>query len=448
MQVREDQPTRRGLLTGKGLLRASAAGVAVAGAAKSAQARSSAASLPPVLLQLYLRGGADALTLCVPYDDPHYRAKRVFTRVPAPQETGDPNLDATKIQNACSGAPAFGIPPALKKLKPLYDDGELVFVHACGSKDPTRSHFLQQSYTERGEITDTPNQDANGWIGRHLATSTPLGSGSLRALGFNTFAIESYAGGNGVTPTPEPETFTFPGDPIFAQKIQDMYVDFGEPLATAMVNDQEAVAKLQGVDWDAGSDAYPDSVLGSQFKRSFQVINSVPDIEVISLDYDNITGQRWDTHNSQGVFDGTMKNLMEDLSDSLVAFLDDMRDIDRRVIVLVYTEFGRTLQENDGKGTDHGRGGVALLAGDGVDGKRVVTQWPGLDPDSLDPPTTGDLAVTIDIRDVQGEIVVELLGNTIANVFPDTEYSYQTRGLLGTSQVQGVCYQQQHQTAP
>ena len=438
----QERETRRGILTGEGLLRASAAAIAVGAIAKKAAAQPADPD-KPVVLQIYQRGGADALTMCVPLDEPNYDLRRICTRIPKPGETGDPTKDATLIQPACSGVTAFGIPPALKALLPLYDQGRLVFVHACGSQDPTRSHFLQQSYTERGETGETPSADGNGWLGRHLATSTPLGNGSLRALGFGSFAIESYVGGNGITPTPDPNLFEFPGDTTLEAKLQDMYDLFGEPLASSLADDLDAVAKLQGVDWDAGAGAYPNSLLGSQFKRAFQVINGVPDIEIISIDYDNINGQRWDTHSDQGVFDGAMFNLMTDLSESLVAFLADMDTIARKVCVLVYTEFGRTLQENDGKGTDHGRGGVALVLGDGVKGKRVVTDWPGLDDEDLDPPVTGDLEASIDIRDVQGEIVLDCLGNTIENVFPDANYAYQDRDLLGPAPWVQACVQQQ-----
>ena len=86
-----------------------------------------------------------------------------------------------------------------------------------------------------------------------------------------------------------------------------------------------------------------------------------------------------------------------------------------------------TFDENSSLGTDHGRGGVAIVAGDHANGGQVVTDWPGLDTPNLD---GGDLAVSIDVRDLQGEILVErLLNPDLSKVFTDTNYTYVERGI-------------------
>jgi len=132
------------------------------------------------LVQLYLRGGADGMTLCVPVDDPGYHANRFDTRVYHPSDPLAPSdKKATIIAPAIMQGgnlfrTAFGLPPAFLGIKPLYDTGKVCFVHAAGSLDPTRSHFDQQKNTELGEITATPNKDGLGWLGRYLAhTSLP-----------------------------------------------------------------------------------------------------------------------------------------------------------------------------------------------------------------------------------------------------------------------------------
>ena len=77
------------------------------------------------------------------------------------------------------------------------------------------------------------------------------------------------------------------------------------------------------------------------------------------------------------------------------------------VTVVVMSEFGRRLLENGNLGTDHGHGNVMMVLGQCVGGGRVMTQWPGLEPQNLF--EGRDLQVTIDYRDILSEIVQDRL---------------------------------------
>jgi uncharacterized protein (DUF1501 family) len=84
------------------------------------------------------------------------------------------------------------------------------------------------------------------------------------------------------------------------------------------------------------------------------------------------------------------------------------------------TEFGRRVYENASLGTDHGHAGLMLLLGGHVEGGRVHALWPGLEPEQLFGP--GDLAVTIDYRDILAEVCLLRLNNpSLDRVFPDFE---------------------------
>jgi uncharacterized protein (DUF1501 family) len=81
------------------------------------------------------------------------------------------------------------------------------------------------------------------------------------------------------------------------------------------------------------------------------------------------------------------------------------------------TEFGRTMQENGDRGTDHGHASVMMLFGGNIKGRKVYGQWPGLAPEQLF--EGRDLQVTTDFRQVHSEILAQHLGITVpANVFP------------------------------
>jgi uncharacterized protein (DUF1501 family) len=435
----DEQPNQQEPVNGSVALRAAAVAAAAGIAARTATAQTTGhvGDDECVLVQFYLRGGADGLTLCVPLDEPNYHLHRDKTRVYHPDDTSAPAskkatlIEAPVLDNLGGIVrTGFGLPPKFVGMKQHYDAGKLCFVHAVGSLDPTRSHFAQQAYTELGEVTATPNPDGNGWLGRYLDDTPARGDGSLRALAFGTVKITSYNGGNGVTPSADPSQFDYPiGAPV-KDSLQALYSAVPNPVQSSLENDLGAINKLQNVTW---SNVTGYSVLNTQFKYAYDVIRDVPDIEVITIDYDNVNGKRWDTHNDQGVFNnGTMANLMDDLSDSITEFLADIATVTgKKAIVLIYTEFGRTLHENDGEGTDHGRGGVAMLLGDDVNGQQVYTDgWPGLDDAALDPPTTGDLAVTIDIRDIQAEAISKCLGGRVWKIFPDDDYTFHDHGLI------------------
>jgi uncharacterized protein (DUF1501 family) len=85
------------------------------------------------------------------------------------------------------------------------------------------------------------------------------------------------------------------------------------------------------------------------------------------------------------------------------------------------------VRENSSLGLDHGHGNAMLVMGGGVNGGQVFSSWPGLGPGSLD---SGDLAITIDYRDILGEVVKDRLGianpSTIFPLHTFTEYGITT----------------------
>jgi uncharacterized protein (DUF1501 family) len=111
----------------------------------------------------------------------------------------------------------------------------------------------------------------------------------------------------------------------------------------------------------------------------------------------------WDTHQNQGTGDaGRLARVLDPWANGLAAFRRDLGARFRDVLVLVMTEFGRTVRENGSGGTDHGHGSVMFLLGGRVRGGAVYGRFPGLSPDAL---WEGrDLAVTTDFRDVYAEV--------------------------------------------
>jgi uncharacterized protein (DUF1501 family) len=100
--------------------------------------------------------------------------------------------------------------------------------------------------------------------------------------------------------------------------------------------------------------------------------------------------------------------------------------------VLVVTEFGRTAAMNGTRGTDHGTGSCAFLAGGAVRGGRVMADWPGLAPNAL--LENRDLKPTMDLRSVFKGVLDEHLHvdakSLATRVFPDSFSAPALRGLI------------------
>ena len=141
----------------------------------------------------------------------------------------------------------------------------------------------------------------------------------------------------------------------------------------------------------------------------------------------------WDTHANQGGHEGRLPTLLSALDTALAALAKGLAPVWNDTVVMVVSEFGRTVRPNDMKGTDHGTATAAFLLGGAVQGGRVMADWPGLDPARLH--DSRDLAPTLDLRAVFKGVLRDHLGlsETIlaTAVFPDTPGIRPLDGLIG-----------------
>ncbi|MGH7087633.1 MAG: DUF1501 domain-containing protein, partial [Stellaceae bacterium] len=127
----------------------------------------------------------------------------------------------------------------------------------------------------------------------------------------------------------------------------------------------------------------------------------------------------WDTHVAQGNHQGQLANHLRPLGEGLATFARGLGDDRQNTVVVVISEFGRTLRENDAHGTDHGHGNAIWVMGGAIRGGRVYGNWPGLLPGQLY--QDRDLAITTDYRQVL-EMILErhlrLQDKALAAIFP------------------------------
>ncbi len=339
-----------------------------------AQAQAAAGPNQPVLVSIFMEGGWDALSVLAPVKEAKYKelrpelglaegAGRVFTE--------DENLMWH---------------PAATGLAELHDEGKVTAFPAIGYEPADESHFTSRHYWEVGQLDVKAR---TGWMGRYLDVAgdpaNPLQGLSLDyslAPGLATAtmpvaAVSSpadytmWANGLGEPVSgPALETFGALGaisapSPAFAQARNASY-------DTGLVLDSMAsFVKSEEETGDKPSVTYPAGEFAERLAALAAMLNAEMPIKCASL---NAVGS-YDTHSGET---GTLATNLGQTVTALVAFQRDLeaRKIDQRVLIQLWSEFGRRPREN-GSGTDHGAGGAAFLIGSRASGK-MVGEFPGL----------------------------------------------------------------------
>ena len=391
------------------------------------------------LVVVILRGALDGLAAVPPYADPDYAGLRRELAIAAPGAAdGALALDNT-----------FGLHPSLGFLHERYLAGELVVFHAVASPYRDRSHFDGQNVLENG--LTKPIGTADGWLNRALA-ALPRGAGQPgeRAVAISQ-NIPLILRGEApviskspqVTPDVDEELLTrladlYSKDDWFSARLSEAVqtekmVDDGGNMADAVAMTAPAVAKQPAVTQPAMEastaaprTAAPDRVSGvARMAATLMRSDGGPDVAVIEAG-------GWDTHANQGGVKGALAQRLAGLDQALRALADELGPLWPQTAVLVVTEFGRTAAMNGTRGTDHGTGGCAFLAGGAVRGGRVMADWPGLARTALF--DNRDLRPTLDLRSVFKGVLDEHMhvgAKTLATrIFPDSSGARPLQGLM------------------
>lgn len=368
-----------------------------------------------VIISIFMRGGADGLSLVAPFADPEYYIGRPTIAIPRP--------DSSLANKGIALDDRFAFPQAMSSLLEAYTAKELLLIHGTGSVDNTRSHFDAQRFMEVGKPRD--QNLVTGWLGRHLASSTPVRTNApLRALGIANGLAQTLVGAPQTLPIPNPANFVLGGAAGTRQARQDWlkadYQNTPDPVKSAAIDTVAIVDLLKLINFTSYAPAngavYPNTSFGTSLRSAAALIKSDIGVEAIQVDVGG-----WDTHASQDPLAGSMATTMTQFSSALGALYRDLiaGAQAQSVTVVIVSEFGRNVRENGSRGTDHGRGNVMFVMGKSVAGGRVMTQnWQSLARENLE--SQQDLKVTIDHRDILAEVVKNRLANAaLSFVFPD-----------------------------
>ncbi len=391
----------------------------------------SASASPKRLVVVFLRGAVDGLSIVVPYADPGYYSARSSIAIAKPGSDGGV-LDLNG---------QFGLHPALAPLMPFWQSGKLAFVHASGSTDATRSHFDAQDFMESG----TPGRKStpDGWLNR-LVGSLPAMPGEAasptRAVSIGPVLPRIYAGPNPVANIASGNSATKPtllDRPAVGSAFDKLY-NKDDKLSGAYQASKQARAEvmdsLDGNSMDGAMQAEMQAANnGAPLPNGFpddaaRLATLMRNDSRVQLAFMALGG--WDTHANQGAAKGQLANRLSPLGQGLAALATRLGPALDDTVVVVMSEFGRTVRENGNGGTDHGHGNVMWLLGGPVAGGKVHGSWPGLAPSALY--EGRDLAVTTDFRQVLAEVVQKHLAlpeSRLQNLFP--QFSGSGRSGLG-----------------
>lgn len=394
----------------------SAAIAAMAGSRITGYSFSPDGSPGNILVYVFLRGGCDGLNLVAPVNDPNYIANRTSdVRV-----TDGGDNEGLSLGNGLAGLD-FRLHKKTPELKELYDSKALAVIHAAGLTNGTRSHFDAMDLIERGSLQNKTLNE--GWLTRFLNSLPPRqGDNIVSSIAMGPVMPTSFLGSTGTLAISNLNDYKLRGDKRYAAVLQSFYTgnslldEAAKNALTSVTTINERIPKdvtntpLPYV--PENNVKYPENPLAKSLQTLAQLIKMEAGLQVASVDYGG-----WDTHEYQ---QGAFGNLAGGLSTALGAFYNDISNYQKRVTVLVMSEFGRRLKSNKSNGTDHGHGNVMLVLGGEVKGGQMYGTWPGLENEQLD--NHVDLAVTTDYRHVLSEIVLKRMANPkLGYIFPGYE---------------------------
>ncbi len=345
---------------------------------------------------LQLSGGNDALNTVIPYSNELYYDNRPYLAIPEDQ--------VLKLDDD------LGLNPALGPIKSLWDEGKVAVINGIGYPSPNRSHFRSMDVWHTAEPTDIAPE---GWLGQairdldpraeNVVTGVNFGRGLPRAMYAKDVPVASV--GNLDTYGLMPDIKDEAARKVALEAFSQIYGGSGKDTISQFIS-QVGMDALKGADIlrtaparYSSSIEYADSPIAGNMKNIAQVMFADVGTRIYYTQHGS-----YDTHSNEL---NAHAKLWNDVSAAVADFMDDLKehDRDKDTVVLMFSEFGRRINDN-GAGTDHGSGGVAFVIGGDVEGG-LYGEFPSLrEEDQLE----GDMHFNNDFRITYSTILDRWLG--------------------------------------
>jgi uncharacterized protein (DUF1501 family) len=355
------------------------------------------------LVLVNLQGGNDGLNCLVPHGDPQYYQMR--------PTIGIAQSDVIAINDR------IGFNPNMRSLKSMYDKGMVAVVQSVGYPNPDHSHFRS---TEIWQTAAPDRYEHTGWLGRYL-DEAELPANNLfngvaiaqvlpEVLVSNRVDVPAIARVSGYGLISDRSSAA---RSTYSQLITDTRLPFTSPYLShvAQIEDHAQKGSEELPKLIAGykpSGAYPATPLGRSLALAAQIAGSNLGTRVLYIAHGS-----FDTHVGQK---DTQDRLLGEFSDAVKAFYDDLaaHGIDKNVLTMTFSEFGRRIEENASRGTDHGEASPLFLIGSGVKGG-LYGNYPDLSNASI-----GNVRYSTDFRSVYATVLERWLGRPSKEILQGT----------------------------
>ena len=318
------------------------------------------------LVVIMLRGGMDGLCAVPVIGDKNFEKRR----------------KSILIENAIKLNSDFALHPKLKAFHRCWKENTGSIVHATSIPYTQRSHFEGQNLMESGGRV--AYQEKTGWVGRAMKLAKLQGDGLALSLPMPLLL-------RGI---PKNNNY-FPADGRLPRKdtldlLRSVYADSSEDELLEMMNFIKKRKDEQMMGGSVFRDKRENRNLARQAATYLRKSDG-PRVAVFEVN-------GFDTHAAQGGVDGTHTRCLVEMDDIIKNLKENLKEAYKDTIILTVTEFGRTIKQNGGNGTEHGYGTAIFMAGGLLKKSQVHTDWPGLKRKEMY--EGRDLNATIDARSV------------------------------------------------
>ena len=318
------------------------------------------------LVVIMLRGGMDGLCAVPVIGDKNFEKRRK-------------NI---LIENTIKLNSDFALHPKLEAFNDCWKENTGSIIHATSIPYTQRSHFEGQNLMESGGRI--AYQEKTGWIGRAMKLAKLQGDGLALSLPMPLLL-------RGI---PKNNNY-FPADGKLPQKetldlLRSVYAESSEDELLEMM---DYIKKRKDEQMMGGTSNYGKRKNKNLAKRAAVYLRKANGPRVAVFEVNG-----FDTHAAQGGVDGTHTKCLVEMDDIIKNLKTNLKEAYKDTIILTVTEFGRTVKQNGGNGTEHGYGTAIFMAGGLLKKSQVFTDWPGLKKKELY--QGRDLNSTLDARSV------------------------------------------------
>jgi uncharacterized protein (DUF1501 family) len=340
-----------------------------------------------VLVVLQLAGGNDGLNTVVPYEDDEYARHRSTLRLTGSQ--------VHKI-----GA-SLGFHPKMRGFARLFQEGRMAVLQGVGYPEMHRDHNVGMRSWQTGSVLP---DEPTGWLGRIADQAADPDAGNVPAVFVGNIPqpLAIHARRSVVPSIREAKDWTVRGASFETTPAAgtDLLLTFAARTTAAACKNAGRMSDVLRAD---RGKSYPPYNLAQSLRTVAQLMRAELGIRVYLTEQGGVSPGEFDNHANQAVNHAVS---LRELSDSVAAFCDDLAQdkLLDRVLLMTYSEFGRTLSENGRHGTGHGSAAPVFLAGGKLNGGLIGghPSLTDLDNDALKPHT--------DFRAVYATVLERWLG--------------------------------------